>query len=717
MSLHESLELYFGHTEFRPFQEEIITQVMEGRDTLGVLPTGAGKSLTYQLPSLLLPRPTLVISPLIALMQDQLNGLPPAVYPYATLINSSVESEELKRRLNGIENGEFKLIYAAPERLRQQNFLRLLHRVGLSLVVVDEAHCVSAWGHDFRPDYLFIRKALETFQESGDAPTLLALTATATQEMQAEIAAQLGRDLKPINAPIFRSNLKLEVFRCANAERKMRRLSEICKETSGSAIVYANSRNRCEELSEFLNRLKIPAAYYHAGMEREERKATQERFMLGRVRIMVATVAFGMGVDKANVRLVVHFTLPESLESYTQEAGRAGRDGKPSRCALLAAPSDKTNLSRWLHQGEVTFEMARDTYRALKARLGRGTGLINVEEILPEAFGEDALEPGADTRLRVAISLLEQTGFLIRHPDMSRDLRIEMLPAPPNARTNLEKTLALRRKHAAERLEEMVGYVESKECRHVIIARHFGQKQGTCESACDRCLGLATDGKLEKTEVPTFAQIPDVGRILMECMASLPFAVGRTGLAKIVTGAPDASAGQGSCKHHGMLVGFTRKAVIAFLDTLVERKYLIAYTTEDYPKIRITATGGAALQSEETILANPNHRTAHPSSRSPKRIAPSTIRPSEKTSTPMTSETPFTPDEDDRFEQLRAWRRIEAERAHTPPYVIFHDSTLRSIARANPSSLNALVAVSGVGQAKQERYGAAILELLHPPDA
>ena len=352
--LHSALQSNFGHSAFRPFQEDIVRQVMAGRDTLGVLPTGAGKSLCYQLPALLLSRPTLVISPLIALMQDQLDGLPPAVYPQATLINSSLDFAELSRRLDGIRSGAYRLIYAAPERLRQQEFLRLLQRVGLSLVVVDEAHCVSVWGHDFRPDYLFIRKALEILQEANEPPTLLALTATATIAMQTEIAAQLGRVLEPITASVFRPNLRLEVIPCANADEKMRRLATICRDSPGPGIIYANSRDRCERLAAVLKRQGLSASFYHAGLDRETRRATQESFMLDRTRIMVATVAFGMGVDKSNVRFVAHFTLPESLEAYTQEAGRAGRDGKPSRCVLLTAPSDKANLSRWRRQSEVT---------------------------------------------------------------------------------------------------------------------------------------------------------------------------------------------------------------------------------------------------------------------------------------------------------------------------------------------------------------------------
>src|SRR5260370_9819800 len=310
MELRAALASLFGHEEFRPYQEQIIQRVMAGRSVLGVLPTGAGKSLCYPVAALLLPRRTLVISPLIALMKDQLDGLPPAVYPRATLINSSIEYDELEHRLAGIEAGQYRLIYAAPERLRQQGFLRLLKRVGLSLVVVDEAHCVSVWGHDFRPDYLFIRKALATLSAPDNSPTLLALTATATQEMQAEIAEQLGRPLEPLTASTFRSNLRLEVFRCANADDKMGRLAAICRETPGAAIIYANSRERCEKLAAFLRRQNLPAAHYHAGLDREERQPTQELFMHDRLAILVATVAFGMGVDQANVPLVAHVSLP-----------------------------------------------------------------------------------------------------------------------------------------------------------------------------------------------------------------------------------------------------------------------------------------------------------------------------------------------------------------------------------------------------------------------
>ena len=705
LDLHAALRSNFGHDEFRPYQEEIIRQVMAGRDTLGVLPTGAGKSLCYQLPALLLPRPTLVISPLIALMQDQLDGLPPAVYPKATLINSSLDAAEVKRRLAGIEDGTYQLIYAAPERLRQQEFLRLLQRVGISLVVVDEAHCVSVWGHDFRPDYLFIRKALEML-EDPHRPALLALTATATAEMQAEIGQQLGRDLQPITASVFRPNLRLDVFPCANTDQKMRRLAAICRETPGAGIVYANSRDRCERLAALLAKQGVSAAFYHAGLDRETRRETQESFMLGRTRIMVATVAFGMGVDKSNVRFVVHFTLPESLESYTQEAGRAGRDGKLARCVLLFAPSDKTNLNKWTREGQVTLPNVRDTYRALKERIGRGIGFVSPEEVQGAVFG-DATEMKYATKLRVAISILERCGLLQRHLESGHAFQIEVLSAPPEARADLDALLLARRRNEDRRMGDMLLYAEGSECRHAVIARHFDQTLDNCGDACDRCLGTADVAAAARIAAPTAAEVPDIGRVLLECCASLPFALGRTGIAKVVTGAADCPVTASRCRRHGVLAGVTLKSVIGYLDALITRGVLSIDREAEYPLLRLTPAGTAALCDSVLILANPLRSASAPSA------PPSSARYDPESLPPSAA---IDEDEDDRYERLRAWRRIEASRQSMPPYVIFHDRTLRAIAHSNPADLGALGVISGIGPRKLDAYGAAVLALLQGAD-
>jgi RecQ family ATP-dependent DNA helicase len=725
MELRAALASLFGHTGFRPHQEEIIRRIMAGRSVLGVLPTGAGKSLCYQLPSLLLARPTLVISPLIALMQDQLDGLPPAVYPKATLVNSSVAQDELERRLAGIEAGTYQLIYAAPERLRQQRFLQLMRRVGLSLVVVDEAHCVSVWGHDFRPDYLFIRKALAALAEAGLSPTLLALTATATREMQAEIAGQLGRPLETVAASTFRPNLRLEVLHCANADDKMRRLAAVCRETPGATIVYANSRERCEKLAAFLRQQGLPAAHYHAGLEREARQQTQERFMLDRVRIIVATVAFGMGVDKPNVRLVVHFQIPESLENYAQEAGRAGRDGRFSRCVLLYAASDKGNLSRWLRQEEIRIETVRDVYRALQARLGKGSGRVSPDELQCALFGEEADPGGIDARPRVAVSMLERCGLLTRHPDAGRDMSIEMLPPPPTARADLEALLVTRRRHAEARLAEMVAYVEGQGCRHAAIARHFDQALPPCGTACDFCLGIEAEGPVARPTAPTVEQVPDLGVVILKTVLALPFPLGRTGLVKVLAGAVDSVVKKDRCELYGALAGFSVAALNRAVDGLFERGLLTRDPDDEYRRLFLSAAGREALDSGAEILPNPNlpkpprpsRQSRAASSPHPQSAIPGAHHPLRGYPAPQSTEGPLTGDEDDRFERLRAWRRIEANRANLPPYVICHDTTLRALARANPQTLEELATIPGMGPRRIESHGAAILEVLNGEEA
>lgn len=322
--------------------------------------------------------------------------------------------------------------------------------------------------------------------------------------------------------------------------------------------------------------------------------------MLGRTRVMVATVAFGMGIDKANVRMVAHFNLPHSLEAYTQEAGRAGRDGKPSRCVLLWAAADRSNLSRWMHQEEVKIETVRDTYRAVKSRIGRGPGSAAPEELLADVFGAEAGDNKAETSLRVALSLLERCSMLRRDPDTGRDLRLEILPAPAGARAELDTLLAARSRHAEARLQDVLRYAETRSCRHAALARHFSQTLDPCADSCDVCLGI--------------------GEIASTAAASAPT---------------------------GRRMTSSRRR-----------------------------TGAVEARAEPV------------------------------------DECPASPDEDDRFEQLRAWRRIVAENAKLPPYVIFHDATLRAIAHANPTTMEALSGVPGIGPRKLLAYGAAVLGLL-----
>jgi ATP-dependent DNA helicase RecQ len=784
MDLRAALASAFGHDTFRPCQQEIIERVLAGRSVLGVLPTGAGKSLCYQLPSLLLPRPTLVISPLIALMKDQLDSLPPAVYERATLLNSTLEWEEMKRRMDAVGAGEYRLVYVAPERLRQRPFLHALRRVGLSLVVVDEAHCVSVWGHDFRPDYLFIRRAVEAL----GAPPVLALTATATPKMQAEIAAQLGRTLEPVTASTFRPNLTLAAIPCRNADDKMRRLADLCREERGATIVYWNNREGCEQLALFLRRQGVLAVHYHAGLEREAREATQVQFMTDRARVIVATVAFGMGVDKTNVRLVVHFQLPESLEAYTQEAGRAGRDGRPSRCVLLWAPSDKAALTRLQRRGEVDLETLKRTYRALQARLGRGCGPVPAEALEREVFGDTPEGPVDHPDIRVAISLLEKSGLVARHPDLPREISlrlapnvldaeppdpaltqfaratglvprnweraeamewsrraglapqdlepllldwvdrgqiearfggremlVEILPAPPGARAELERMLADRRREGEARRQQIVAYAEGGECRHVVVARHFGQPLLPCGTACDCCLGTEEEAPA-RAAVPTSDRIPDLGRVILETVPALPFPMGRPGLVKVLAGAVDSVVKADRCDRYGALAGCPRSALERYVDQLLEAGLLSRDSEDEYRRLYLSPEGREALADGRMILPNPNRpRTPRPE-QTRERASAFASRRVETVKSGMDLGGQFSEEEGDRFERLRAWRRIEAGRAGLPPYVIFKDDDLRAIARACPRTLEELGRVPGVGPRRLESYGAALLALLQPGD-
>lgn len=426
----------FGYERLRPGQTRVIEQTMRGVDTLATMPTGAGKSLCYQLPAMLLPGVTLVISPLIALMQDQLASLPPAVAARTTLINSAIGAAENRRRQEGIARGEYKLVYAAPERLRQAPFLRALAQAGVARLVIDEAHCISLWGHDFRPDYLIVPQVLPALGE----PPVLALTATATPEMAREIAGRLGRQLDLVRVSLFRPNLFYEVRRLDNREAKLRATVEVCREETGNGIVYVTSRDGCEQIATMINRELKQRRYdpdialaYHAGFGPADRAERMRRFMAGEVRIIVATVAFGMGVDKADVRFIVHVSPPRSLESYSQESGRAGRDGDPARCVLLYANADNTTLRKRAKSDEFEIETLRRAYAQLRRVLGQGWGIVTPDAIaLDGAAGAD----GGDQDLRVALGILERAGLIERHPDAPRtiDVALRRAPAPDDER-------------------------------------------------------------------------------------------------------------------------------------------------------------------------------------------------------------------------------------------------------------------------------------------
>jgi len=333
--LHER----FGHADFLPGQERALGAVLAERNLLVVMPTGSGKSLLYQLPALLDTRLTLVVSPLIALMKDQVDELR-AKGIAATFVNSSLGLDEQRERLRACERGEVRLLYVAPERFRSGAFCDTLSRVRVARMAVDEAHCISHWGHDFRPDY----RRLKELREHIGSPRVSALTATATPRVQDDIVESLGlgRDEVEVIVQGFdRPNLALRVVRASADAAKDEFLLRFVREEAGSGIVYVGTRRTADEVARRLRTVEPTAVSYHAGLEADERALTQEAFLSGRSRVIVATIAFGMGIDKPDVRFVAHYHYPASVEGYYQEIGRAGRDGLPAQCVLLYSAGDR----------------------------------------------------------------------------------------------------------------------------------------------------------------------------------------------------------------------------------------------------------------------------------------------------------------------------------------------------------------------------------------
>lgn len=382
------LHQHYGYDTFRPGQEEIITNILQGRRSMGIMPTGGGKSICYQIPSLMLPGLTLVISPLISLMKDQVDELNEVGIP-STFINSTLSAEEVNERLHLMKERKYKLVYIAPERLDAPSFLQQIKRLEVSLVAVDEAHCLSQWGHDFRPSYL---KTPGLISELFPEPAVLALTATATPEVTLDIcdALNIAED-NVVQTGFARENLSFHVLKGQDRDAYLK--DYLNRNASHSGIIYAATRKEVERLHSFLEQNGVQTGKYHGGMTSSERDEMQEKFVYDQLQVMVATNAFGMGINKSNVRFVIHYQIPRNIESYYQEAGRAGRDGEESECLLLFSPQDIRIQQFLIDQSNLSEQRKENEYKKLQAMTNYCHTESCLQTYILDYFGDEASNP------------------------------------------------------------------------------------------------------------------------------------------------------------------------------------------------------------------------------------------------------------------------------------------------------------------------------------
>jgi ATP-dependent DNA helicase RecQ len=578
--LHAILKHTFGFDHFRGVQEQVIERVMAGRHTLAVMPTGAGKSLCYQLPALARPGTALVISPLIALMHDQIRSADALGIKAASL--TSVDSDQ-DRTIDRFRNGDLQLLYVAPERATLDGFRRLVDRVDLSLIAIDEAHCVSEWGHDFRPDY---RKLKGLLDDHSEVPRL-ALTATADKRTRDDILSQLG--IAPdglVIAGFDRPNIRYNI---RHREQTGKQLRELLAERPGPAIVYVPSRDKAEKIAETIATTGRPARPYHAGLDPRVRAGNQAAFVNSEEMVIAATVAFGMGIDKPDVRLVAHAAIPKSIEAYYQETGRAGRDGEPAEAWLFWAAQD--------------FARARQRIE---------------QEVEPE-----------------------------------------------------------RRQGERERLNALAALVETPGCRRAVLLRHFGEDPPERCGNCDNCL-----------DPPATVDATEVARKLLSAAFRTEMRFGVGHLADVLAG-NDTEKVRSFGHHRTSVFGIATADEVALVKTVSRALIALdALRSDAYGGLSFGPAARPILKGEQTLtIAVP---------------PPARRKRSGRTDGPV----------DPLFEALREARRRLAAEAGVPPYVIFHDSTLREIAERKPRNLQALAEVQGVGATKLERYGDTMLAAL-----
>jgi len=708
--LPAALHNYFGFQEFRPLQQEAIEAALSGQDVLVVMPTGAGKSLCFQLPAALSDGLTLVVSPLVALMRDQveaLRALPEFSKIGVAAISSLQDSAEQSMVLDDLAAGQIRLLYVSPERFRSGAFRNILSQVSVARFVVDEAHCISEWGHDFRPDYL----QLNSIVESLGKPPLIAVTATATERVRESIVRNLGmRNPQTFIGGFNRPNLHYSVHRCKSDPHKLEMLAKalpkLCGK-GGSGLIYAATRKQCEEVAEVAARALAPhgirAAAYHAGLGADDRLELQRRWQSGEIAVLAATNAFGMGIDKPDVRFVVHYAHPESLESYYQEAGRAGRDGRPSRCVILYHFADRRLREWFIDNDSMT---ADDIQTALKLICRTSDGDTSL--IYPEQW--KAKLNWTSVKIRLAIGELERAGMVERISETADQWIVRILQRQFSLADmdKIQFDLDRLRQERLRRLDEMVNYCKTTGCRRRATLRYFGDELPASDAkstfCCDNCSRPESEEPpaihkpLSKIAMPKSIDAGDIYSVLEGLDALWP-TVGKARLIKVLRG----SKAKDVERFHdspmlGIFENISVASVEAFILELIDSGLMHQGDEDEYFVCSITEKGRAAWENRtplKVLLPSRRHQT-----------------PKNTSSKPDHDNEDFSEAEKVLFDKLKQWRTNQARQESVPAYIVLSNQAIEDLTYHKPKTEAELIQARGIGEMKVQKYGAALLDLI-----
>jgi ATP-dependent DNA helicase RecQ len=671
--LAELLLSVFGFARFRANQEAVCRAAIAGRDLLLVMPTGFGKSLCYQLPAVALGGTALVISPLIALMEDQAAKLI-SLGLRVGRIHSGLDRSVARQACVDYLNGSLQFLFIAPERLRVPGFGEMLAKRKPALIAIDEAHCISQWGHDFRPDYRMLGQYLPALRP---AP-VLALTATATPAVQADIVAQLGM-VKPAHFihGFRRDNLAIEVVELSMPERPQAICGLLASAERRPAIVYATSRKGAEKLAEELSR-KLRAAAYHAGLDPETRERVQTAFQAGELEVVVATIAFGMGIDKADIRTVIHAGLPATLEGYYQEIGRAGRDSAPSRTYLMHSYADQRTHDFFLNRDYPPVDHLQQVYKSL------GDEPRQVEELRAfSKLGEEEFDK--------ALEKLEIHG----------GARVDFGGNVTAGGAGWKKTYTVQAQFRAEQFDKVLRFTTSPECRMAALVRHFGDVEDASRSCgiCDVCDPAGAVLRLFRR--PTVAE-----RELAQAIADDLRAVDYKATGTLQRGL-DPAGRMSRGAFDGLLDAMVRAGLIEIEDAEYEKDGEV----RKYRKVRLTEAGLAIRPATPIELLISDGVVEEFGGRASAPAKTTKTARGKSAATKADDPVQLTADGEALAARLREWRAAEAKRLGVPAFVVLHDRTLTALAQARPANPRQLLEISGMGPTKAERFGEAILGL------